>query len=135
MNEPDTSKRSSDTTKMLDYGFNTYLVENIIDEEKIVSEAKVSLGKKTTASITAMEKITILSKKSDEKRYITYKTHIDSIIAPVKKGDKVGTIDILEEDKIISTIDATVKEDITKANIFTIFMRNLKDIIKAELTF
>lgn len=135
MNEEDTSKRSSDTTKMLDYGFNTYLVENIIDEEKIVSEAKVSLGKKTTASITAMEKITILSKKSDEKRYITYKTHIDSIIAPVKKGDKVGTIDILEEDKIISTIDATVKEDITKASIFTIFMRNLKDIIKGELTF
>ena len=51
----------------------------------------------------------------------------------VKKGDKVGTIDIIEDNNIISTIDATVKEDIAKANILTIYLRNLKEIISGNL--
>ena len=36
MNEPTTEKRSADTTKMLDYGFNIYMVRNIIDEEIVI---------------------------------------------------------------------------------------------------
>ena len=35
--------------------------------------------------------------------------------------EKVGIINIIEDGKIISTIDATIKEDIEKANIFTRF--------------
>ena len=76
---------------------------------------------------------TILNKKSDEQKNITYKTNINKIIDPVKKGDKVGTIDIIEDNNIISTIDATVKEDIAKANILTIYLRNLKEIISGNL--
>lgn len=51
----------------------------------------------------------------------------------LKKGDKVGTIDIIEDNKIIGTVEATVKEDIVKANIFAIFYRNLKNTFKGNL--
>ena len=112
MNEPDTSKRSSDTTKMLDYGYNVYTVENIIDNSTTIDKKKVELGKKEEVDIISKETITILRKKSDKDRNIVYKANIDKIVAPVKKGDKVGTIDILEDNKVISTIEATVKEDI-----------------------
>ena len=115
MNEPDISKRSADTSKMLDYGFNVYMVRNIIDDSSVIDKVKVELGKKTEAEIIANDKITVLSKKSEEKRNITYKANIDKIVAPVKKGDKVGTIDIIEDNKIIGTVEATVKEDIAKA--------------------
>lgn len=135
MNEPDTSKRSSDTTKMLDYGFNIYMVRNIIDEETVIDKAKVELGKEENTNIVSKETITILNKKSDEKRNITYELNIDKIIAPVKKGDKVGVINIIEDGKIISTVDATVMNDIEKANIFTIFVRNLKEVIKGNIKF
>ncbi len=133
MNEPTATKRSSDTTKMLDYGYNIYTVKNIIDSNTKLKSVKVELGKKTKANITSKETITILSKKTDESRNITYKTNISTIIAPVKKGDTIGTIDIIENNKVISTIDATVTEDIDKANIFTIFIRNLQEIIKGDL--
>jgi len=133
MNEPDTAKRSSDTTKMLDYGFNIYMVRNIIDENTIIDTKEVELGKELTTNIVAKETITILSKKSDENRNITYEAKVDKIVAPVKKGDKVGIINILEDGKIISSIDATVEENIDKANIFTVFIRNLKDILTRGL--
>ena len=129
MNEPDTSKRSSDTTKMLDYGYNVYTVENIIDNSTTIDKKKVELGKKEEVDIISKETITILSKKSAKDRNIVYKANIDKIVAPVNKGDKVGTIDILEDNKVISTIEATVKEDINKASIFTILYRNIKNIV------
>ena len=129
MKEENTSKRSADTTKMLDYGFNIYMVQTILDEKTTIEKKKVELGKTLTTEIVPKENITILNKKSDDQKNITYKTNINKIIAPVKKGDKVGTIDIIEDNNIISTIDATVKEDIAKANILTIYLRNLKEII------
>lgn len=129
MKEENTSKRSADTTKMLDYGFNIYMVQTILDEKTTIEKKKVELGKTLTTEIVPKENITILNKKSDDQKNITYKTNINKIIAPVKKGDKVGTIDIIEDNNIISTIDATVKEDISKANFLTIYLRNLKEII------
>ena len=133
MKEENTSKRSADTTKMLDYGFNIYMVQTILDEKTTIEKKKVELGKTLTTEIVPKENITILNKKSEELKNITYKANIDKIVAPVKKGDKVGTIDIIEDNNIISTIDATVKEDITKANILTIYLRNLKEIISGNL--
>lgn len=133
MKEENTSKRSADTTKMLDYGFNIYMVQTILNEKTTIEKKKVELGKTLTTEIVPKENITILNKKSDDQKNITYKTNINKIIAPVKKGDKVGTIDIIEDNNIISTIDATVKEDILKANILTIYLRNLKEIISGNL--
>ena len=133
MKEENTSKRSADTTKMLDYGFNIYMVQTILDEKTTIEKKKVELGKTLTTEIVPKENITILNKKSDDQKNITYKTNINKIIAPVKKGDNVGTIDIIEDNNIISTIDATVKEDISKANILTIYLRNLKEIISGNL--
>ena len=133
MNEPDTGKRSSDTKKMLDYGFNIYMVKNIIDENTTIEKKKVELGEKQTVEIIPSETITILSKKTDEDRNITYKTNINKLVAPIKKGDKVGTIAIIENDNPIAEVDATVKEDIKKANIITILLRNLKGILSTNV--
>ena len=135
MNEPDTGKRSADTTKMLDYGFNIYMVRNIIDEETVIDNVQVELGKILSTDIVSKETITILNKKSDEIRNITYEVAVDKITAPVKKGDKIGTINIIEDGKVISKVDATVKEDIEKASIFTIFIRNLSEILSGSLNF
>ncbi len=135
MKEETANKRSADTTKMLDYGFNVYMIQSILDEKTTIEKRKVELGKDLMIEIIPKENITILNKKSDELKNITYKTNIDKIVAPVKKGDKVGTIDILEDNKVISTIDATVKNDIDKASIITIYLRNLKEIVSGNLKF
>lgn len=133
MNEEDTGKRSSDTKKMLDYGFNMYMTQNIIDEKTSIIKEKVELGKVLNVEIVPKRTITILSKKTDGKRNISYKANLNILVAPLKKGEKVGTIDILEDNKVISSVDATVKENIEKANIFTIYLRNLKKIFNIKL--
>ena len=72
MKEENTSKRSADTTKMLDYGFNIYMVQTILDEKTTIEKKKVELGKTLTTEIVPKENITILNKKSEEQKNITY---------------------------------------------------------------
>ncbi len=135
MNEETAAKRSSDTTQMLDYGFNTYTVKTIIDTKKAIGKVDVFLGNEKNIDITSSEEVTILKKKTEEDRNIIYKVNVQTLTAPIKKGDKVGTIDILEDGKIISTIPATVAKDVNKANIFKIFIRTAANIIRGDLKF
>ena len=81
----------------------------------------------------AKDIITILNKNTDGKRNVTYKLKLDTIKAPVKIGDKVGKIEVIENDQIIMEIIATVDANIKKANIFTIYLRDLKDIISGMI--
>ena len=133
MGEPNSTTRSSETATMLDYGFNTYKLDTILSSKKILSKYKINLGEKETVNVVAKEDITILNKNTDGKRNVTYKLKLDTIKAPVKIGDKVGKIEVIENDQIIMEITATVDANIKKANIFTIYLRDLKDIISGMI--
>ncbi len=133
MGEPNSTTRSSETATMLDYGFNTYKLDTILSSKKILSKSIVNLGDKETVNVVAKEDITILNKNTDSKRNVTYKLKLDTIKAPVKKGDKVGKIEVIENNQVIMETIATVDTNIKKANIFTIYLRDLKDIISGMI--
>ena len=133
MGEPTSAIRNSETTTMLDYGFNTYQIDTLLSKNTIISKEKVSLGEKNTVEVTPKEDISILNTKVGTKRNITYKVELDNIKAPLKKGDKVGKINVIEDNQTIMTIDAIAKTNIKKLNIFTAYYRELLDIIKGKL--
>lgn len=133
MNEPSSSIRNSETTAMLDYGFNTYQIDTIISKDTILSKEKVMLGEIKQVEVIPKEDVNILNSKTGTKRNVTYKIKLEDIKAPVKVGDTVGKINIIEDDKVIMTIDATVKKNVDKANLLISYGRELIDIIKGNL--
>ena len=133
MGEPSSSIRNKETTTMLDYGFNTYKIDNLLTKDKVISKTKVNLGTKEKVSVVPKEDINILNSKSGTKRNVTYRLKLDIVNAPIKVGDSIGKINIIENNKVIMTIPATVKENINKANIFIIYLRNILDIAKGNL--
>ncbi len=133
MNEPSSSIRNSETTAMLDYGFNTYQIDTIISKDTILSKEKVMLGETKQVEVIPKEDVNILNSKTGTKRNVTYKIKLEDIKAPVKVGDTVGKINIIEDDKVIMTIDATVKKNVDKANLLISYGRELIDIIKGNL--
>ena len=130
MNEPASQIRNSETTSMLDYGFNMYSIDSILTKDTDLGMYNVELGEEEKVSVIPMKEVQILNNNSSDKRDITYEIDINNIKAPVKVGDIVGEIKVIENNKVINTIDATVKNDVDKANIFTIYYRNLKNIFK-----
>ena len=133
MGEPTSAIRNSETTTMLDYGFNTYEIDKFLSKDTVISKEKVSLGEENTVEVTPKEDINILNTKTGTKRNVTYKVELNNIKAPLKKGDVVGKINVIEDNQTIMTIDAIVKKDIKKLNIFTAYYRELLDILKGNL--
>ena len=133
MGEPTSAIRNKETTTMLDYGFNTYELDTILSKDTILKEETVELGKENTVKITPKEDITILNTKIGIKRNITYKLELADIKAPLKIGDKVGKINVIEDNKTIMTIDDISKSNIKKLNILSLYYKELLDILKGNL--
>lgn len=128
MNEPTPQMRNGETTTMLDYGFNMYSIDLMLEKDSVIKETKVELGKEEKVQIVPTEDVKILNNNNKEKRNVIYKLKLDNITSPVKKGDIVGKIEIVENDKVINVISATVKDDVEKAGLFTVYYRNLKKL-------
>lgn len=135
MGEPDSKTRNAEVTSMLDYAFAQYEVERVLSTNSILGQKKIEKGKQKYVTIVPTEDINLLHKKIDNKKNVTYELNIDKIKAPVKVGNIVGSIDIKEDDKVIKTIDVTVKEDVKKANVFEVFWGNIVDIVSGNINF
>lgn len=133
MGEPSSAVRNSETTIMLDYGFNTYQIDTILSKDTVLATKKVELGTVDKIKIVPKEDVNILNTKVGTKRNVTYNVELDNVKAPVKNGDIVGKINVIENSKKIMTIDATVNKDVDKANIITVYFRNLLDIVGGEI--
>ena len=121
-----TNNRTSDTVKLLNYGFNSYKLSTIFEKDKVVDEVRVEKGKKESVKIILMNDATELLNINDKAKNYTINVKLDKLVAPLKKGDKVGVAEVIDnEGNIVTNIDITVKEDIGKANLWDYFKRNL----------
>lgn len=133
MGEPTSAVRNSETTQMLDYGFNTYQIDTILPKSKVLAKSKVNGGKDKLVNVVPIEDVNILNTKVGTKKNVTYEFDIDDISAPVKKGDVVGKINVTVDGKNVMKIDATVDKNVDRASIVTIFGRNMLDIISGNI--
>lgn len=121
--------RSKDTTNLLNYGFNTYKLDMIMNKNKILGNVKVEKGKVDNIDLTLIDDATLLKKINDEDTDYFVNLKLDKVVAPVKVGDVVGKAEIMDIDgKLIMEKDVTVANNIEKANYFDYFMKNLKII-------
>lgn len=135
LGEKDSSVRNEEVTKMLDYGYNQYTVEQLISKETNLGRIKIEKANKKYVDIVPKEDINILYKKGEAKKNITYDIKIFKVKAPLKTGAKVGEIYIKDNKTIIRTIDITINNDVRKANIFDLYGRNLKDVLTGDINF
>lgn len=133
MGEENTDNRTADTLAMLDYGFNMYSIDKVISKDDSLGEAKVNLGDEEKVSVRVKNDITILNNNQKEKKNVTYEIKLDKINAPVKKGDTVGSVKLYEDGRYMYSEEITVFNNIDKANIFKVFIRNLRDIISINV--
>lgn len=128
MNEPTTEKRSSDTIKLLNYGFANYKIKVVMPKDQDLGSIEIKNGKKETVGIKLTEDATNLESISDNKKY-GFNINVDKIKAPIKVGDIIGKLEITIDGSVKKEIPVTVKEDVKKANIWDLYKRNLNKIL------
>lgn len=129
MGEETSEKRSEDTVKLLNYGFNTFKINIIKNKNDILGKVRVEGGKKDFVDVMLLNDATELLKNTDEANNYEFKIKVDKVKAPVKIGDIIGKAEIIDQDgNIIDEVDITVKENLKKASIFDYLIKNIKTI-------
>lgn len=134
MGEDTSENRSSDTVKLLNYGFNTFKINIIKKQNEVLGKVRVEGGKKDFVNVVLVSDATEILKNTDSVGNYTFNIKIDKVTAPVTPGDIIGTADIVDEaGNIIDEVEITVEEEIKKAGILDYFMRNLKVATSGKL--
>lgn len=128
MNEATTEDRSNDTIKLMNHGFANYKIKVIMEKDKNLGEVKVLNGKKEYVNLKLISDATSLEEINDDKKY-SFNILVKPIKAPVKVGDIVGQMQILEGGIEKESLPITVMESIKKANIWDLYKRNLNKIL------
>ena len=133
MGEEDTKTRNSETTSMMDYAFGQYEVEKVLDKKRTVGTVRVEKGKVDTIQLVPMDDVTILNKKSDQKKNSNYEVKTKTITAPIKKGEQVGELILEVDGEEKRTVPLTVQESIEKANLLEVYLGHVKSMLSGDL--
>ena len=135
MGEETSKIRNEEITRMLDYGFNTYNVVTYLNKNTKVGEFKSDKSNLIKVNIVPLQDVNIVNKKGNKKRKLTYELTINKNKLPIKKGDKVGYLNIKENGKNLYKIDVTLEKTLKKANIIELLIRNIGEIFNGENIF
>lgn len=121
--------RNNETMQLLDYGFNIYKSDLIKTRDDIVGKVKIDKSNKKYINVYPKDDITILNKKSDVSLNYNVELKLNDINLPVKKNTVVGKIYVKNANKVISSMDAIVIEDVNKISYFGLLLNTLKDLL------
>jgi serine-type D-Ala-D-Ala carboxypeptidase (penicillin-binding protein 5/6) len=118
-------ERNSEVTKMLDYAFNQYQTKPMFKKGDPLSQVKVSKGQESKVQAVTDEPISILSKKGEKLDKVEQKVTLSKDLkAPIKKGDKVGTLVIKNKGKKVLESDLVAKQDVREATWWQLYKRS-----------
>lgn len=135
MGEESPTTRSADTTELLNYGYANYKTETVLDKNDIIDTISIDGAKQEKIDIVPTKEVKILTKKNEKIGSVTYDFKLDKVKLPIKKGDKIGNLQVKLDNKQIENIDVTVSKNIKKANLGELYWKNLKDILSGHIIF
>ncbi len=115
----DTANNSfADTQRLLEYGFRFYATQKYFDANKEYTTAKIWGGKSDNITLGVVNDISItLPRTSFKNVKVNYNVR-NNLQAPIKIGDKLGTLEIISNDKIVSTSDLIALENVDSKGFF-----------------
>ena len=124
----DTSEHRFDTASyLLDTGFANYSCININVDKKKIKPVKVKNGKEKEVNPVYDRKIKLIIPKGSDN--LTYKYKIKKEVkAPIKKGDKLGKIEVISNDKKIKSIPLYSDKVVETVDFNYIFLKIFKHI-------
>ena len=126
---PNKNLRSSESLKLLNWGFRNTNTFEISKKDETLFELDTWLAKsKKIKAVSREDYYLTISKK--ELRGLRVKLEYDGpIVAPIQKGEKVANIIISKKDEIIKTLPLYAAEDLKKVNFFKSLITSINYLI------
>ena len=108
----------SDTQRLLEYGFRFYATEKYFDVGAEYASAKVWGGKNDTISRGVKNDISITLPRTKFKDIKVNYVVKNNIQAPINKGDKIGTLEVISDNNTVLISDLIALEDVEAKGFF-----------------
>lgn len=133
MGASDSKSRNSNMATLLDYGFNSYEMQVEVKKGEVVSKKNISKAKNETVEIVPSKDASVLVERGNKKEALNYEMKLNKLKLPIKKGESVGILNLKDGNKVISTVDLTVKQDVERASILELYKRSIKSILSGSM--
>ena len=115
--------------KLLNYGFANFCYTTVTADLGDITAIKVEKGAERQVKIEPEGKFGALLKKSEAKEITQKLTLPESIKAPIKKGQVIGTVELYSGENVIGAINIIASKDVKKMNFSTALMWLLSGLI------
>jgi D-alanyl-D-alanine carboxypeptidase (penicillin-binding protein 5/6) len=123
----ETSKeRNAACKSLLDMGFANYAVVSLLPEEEI--SLPVKLGTADSVRLVPGEQPKLLIDKAQKSTVTTEITLLEDITAPVTQGQRLGTLTVRSQEKILAEIPLVAESEVPRLSWGQLFSLVMKDI-------
>ncbi len=129
MNVDTIAHRSQDTATLLNYGFNKMTAIKVFEKNDIITYVNFNNSLNTKTPVIVKEDVVVVTNKEVTKEDLKAEIEITILEAPLKKGDCVGYLTIIDKDDIKHTYRIYVDEEVSKANFFDYLFKNFLEFL------
>ena len=130
---PTKNLRSSDSLKLLNWGFRNTSTFEISKKDISEFELDTWLGKKSKIKAVTKEDFYITINKKDIRNLKVILQYEGPVIAPVEKGKKIANLIISNKDENIKTLPLYAAEDLKKVNFFKSLITSINYLIWGDV--
>ena len=130
---PTKNLRSSESLKLLNWGFRNTNTFEITKKNKSIFEIDTWLGKNKKIQAVTKEDFYITINKKDIRNLTVSLKYKGPVVAPIEKGDKVASLVIKSKNELIKELPLYANEDLKKVNFFRSLMTSINYLIWGDV--
>lgn len=127
------NSRSRESIKILNWGLKKFDTIQVAKKDEIFTNLNVWLGKKNKVDVVASEDLYLTVPKRKKKTIKAVLEYDGPIKSPIKKGQKLGLLNVYVSGELNKQIDILSAEDIDKSNIFSRIFKSLNYLVWGDV--
>ena len=129
LGEKDSKVRNAETVSLLDYGFNNVKLKKIVNKGTVVKKIEVNKANKDIINVKLKNNLNVVENSGINNKKYKFNVKVNDIKLPKKKDSVVGKIEALYKNKVVSTGELIVDEDIEELSYLELLKENLMNVV------
>lgn len=113
------ASRAAETQKLLTYGFRFFETKTFYKKGAELAESKVWKGQASEVKVGLDEDLVLTLPRGQIQKMAATMILDESVVAPVNKGDRIGTVEVRSGDEIVHTADLVALQDVEEGGFFS----------------
>lgn len=114
-----------DTINLLNFGFENYHNNQLVAQSDLISTITPKKSGNKTLDLITDSPINVLVENGDTPVFDKIISLNDKIVAPIKKGDVLGTLTYIENNEVVGIVNLVAKTDVEKEHWFFVLLKVL----------